>query len=74
MIYTGSEMDLTESSDDPTHNQLGQIVGRTLQEGPDDHDGRAEEDGPPASQPVPEPDGGNGTKQTAQVVSRDSDT
>lgn len=65
---------LTKTSHQTAHDQLGQIVRSALQQRSDDHDERTEEDGLAATQPVTDPDRRNGTRETAQVVSRDDNT
>jgi hypothetical protein len=51
--------ELTEASYQSPNNQLSKTVRRALQDGTNDHDRRAYEDGFPTAQPVPDPDGWN---------------
>lgn len=60
-------------SDEPSHNEVGQRVGGTLQDGADDHDGRSEEDGLPASEYVTKLDTCAGADETSQIISSHGD-
>lgn len=65
---------LTKSSDNPTHDEMRDLVRSALQDSTDDHDGGASEDGLPPAKPVTNPDGGNSTEQTSQVIRGDGDS
>lgn len=63
-----------EARDETTDDQLGELVRGTLQDRANTHDEGTEEDRLATTEHVTDPDGGDRTGETAQVVRSDSDT
>ena len=59
---------VADARDHPSHEHLGQTEGRSLQNGPNGHDGCSDENGLFTPEPFANPDSRYGTEEAADVV------
>lgn len=59
---------IANTGDDSTDNEAGKFRGACHQSSADNHDGRAQEDRPPPTQDVTDPDTDDSAAETAGVV------
>ena len=65
---------ISNARKDTADDQVGQSVSSRLQNGTDDHNNGAKEDGPPPSEPVCNENTQDGANETAKVVASGHDT
>jgi len=62
---------VTKAGNNSSHDQVSQAESRTLQDGANDHDRRAQEDHFPSAEDITDKDGDNSTYEAADIVTGD---